>query len=345
MTNALVANWFDGQQGQARSVEVRVQDGHLHFGDQQLSLARVQWPERLRHGRRLMVLQGGGVLSFTDAAAFDAWADATGHRPGLIERWQLSWHLALMALALVTALFAAGWRWGLPWASDELVKHIPLSAEQSIGDEVMALVDKQWMRPSQLSEAEQQAWRDRFTRMLATARASGMDVPEQWQLHFRRTSSTLGPNAFALPGGQVCMTDELVELLKDEPDAVLTILAHEAGHVQHRHGLRTLVRVSVLGAAVAVWLGDYSSFLNGLPVLLAANGYRRDHEREADAFAREAARRGGVDPARIAVFFERTREKYGDSAESPLAISFSSHPADSERIAFFKAEGAPASKN
>jgi Zn-dependent protease with chaperone function len=342
---SLSAQWFDGQQGQARPVDVSLRDGHLHFADQRLPLSHLQWPERLRHGRRLMVLQGGGVLSFPDAAAFDAWADATGHRPGLVERWQLSWHLALMALALVTALFAAGWRWGLPWASDRLVERIPLRAEQRVGDQVMALVDKQWLRPSRLSEAEQQAWRTRFERMLASARTSGMDVPEHWQLHFRRSSATLGPNAFALPGGQMCVTDELIELLKDEPDAVLTILAHEAGHVQHRHGMRTAIRASVVAAAAAVWLGDYSSFLNGLPVLLATNGYRRDHEREADAFARDLARRGGVDPARMAVFFERIRKQVGDRAESPLAISFSSHPADSERIAFFKAEGPAAPKN
>lgn len=345
MTTTLVANWFDGQHGQARRVEVSLRDGLLHFGDRQLPLDRVQWPERLRHGRRLMVLQGGGVLSFADAAAFDAWADATGHRPGLIERWQLSWRLALMALVFVTALFGAGWRWGLPALSDELVQRIPLSAEQSIGEEFMAYVDRQWMRPSQLSEAEQQAWRERFARMLADARAAGMDVPGQWQLHFRRTTAVLGPNAFALVGGQMCVTDELIELLKDEPDAVLTILAHEAGHLQHRHGLRTAIRASVVSAAAAVWLGDFSSVLNGLPVLLATNGYRRDHEREADAFARDLARRGGVNPARMAVFFERIRATYGDQAESPLAIAFSSHPADDERIAFFKSEGLPAPKN
>jgi len=334
-STALSAHWFDGQQGLARPVEVSLQDGHLYFGDQRLPLERVHWPERLQHGRRLMVLQGGGVLSFPDAAAFDAWADATGHQPGLIERWQLSWQLALMALAFVAALFAAGWRWGLPALSDRLVERIPPSAEQQIGDQVMALVDKQWLRPSQLSVAEQQAWRKRFARMLDKARASGMAVPEDWQLHFRRTTAVMGPNAFALPGGQMCVTDELIELLKDEPDAVLTILAHEAGHVQHRHGMRTAIRASVAAAAAAVWLGDYSSFLNGLPVLLATNGYRRDHEREADAFAREVARRGGVDPARMAVFFERIRRQYGDRAESPLAISFSSHPADTERVKFF----------
>jgi Zn-dependent protease with chaperone function len=87
------------------------------------------------------------------------------------------------------------------------------------------------------------------------------------------------------------------------------------------------------------------SLLNGLPVLLATTACSRDHEREADAFACELARRGGVDPARIAVFFERIRKKCGHSAESPLAIAFSSHPGDGERMAFFKSEGAAASKN
>lgn len=342
---AIHADWFDGRQGEARPVEVSLHEGQLCFGEHRLPLDRVQWPERLRHGQRLMLLHGGGVLRFRDAAAFDAWADATGHQPGLVERWQLSWRLALMALALVSLLFATGWRWGLPWASDQLVARISPAAEQGMGDQFMALVDKQWVRPSQLGAAEQQAWRQRFARLLAAGREAGMDVPDQWQLHFRRASPALGPNAFALPGGQMCVTDELIELLKDEPDAVLTILAHEAGHVQHRHGLRTGVRAGVATAAAALWLGDYSSFLNGLPILLAVNGYRRDHEREADAFARDLARHGGVDSARIALFFARIREKYGDQAESPLAISFGSHPADSERIAFFKAEAPAAPKN
>lgn len=322
-----------------------MRNNQLQFGERQLPLAHVQWPERLRHGRRLMVLKGGGVLSFPDAEAFDAWADASGHRPGFIERWQLSWVPALVALTLITSLFAAGWRWGLPWASDRIVEHIPLTAERPVGDQFMAYVDKQLMRPSQLSDAEQQAWRERFGRMLTQARASGLDVPEHWQLHFRRTSKLLGPNAFAMLGGQMCVTDELIELLKDEPDAVLTILAHEAGHLQHRHALRNAARTGVVAAAAGLWLGDFSSFLNGLPILLASNGYRREFEHEADVFARDVARRGGVDPARIAIFFERIRETYGQQAESPLAIAFSSHPADSERIAFFKAEAPPTPKN
>lgn len=327
----------------ARTVQVSLENGALRFGEQLVPLGQVQWPERLRHGQRQILLRGAGVLSFADAAAFDAWADAYGQRPGRIERWQLSWQLALMALALVTVLLVSGWLWGLPWASDRLVQRVPIAAEQPIGEQVMALLDKQQLQPSQLSEAEQQVWRRRFELMLARARSTGLgELPEHWQLHFRRG---IGPNAFALPGGQMCVTDELIELLNDEPDAVLTVLAHETGHVVHRHGLRLGLRAGVVTAVAALWLGDFSTLLNGLPVVLATNAYSRDHEREADAFARELARRGGVEPARIALFFERLRKRYGDQAESPLAIAFSTHPVDSERIAFFKAEAPAAPKN
>jgi Zn-dependent protease with chaperone function len=342
----LAARWFDGQCGAAQPVDVTAQDGELRFGDRAVPLSQVQWPERTRHGQRQILLRDAGVLSFADAAAFDRWAAAVGHRPGLVEVWQLSWRLALMSLVLLTALIIGGWRWGPPWASDRLAARVPVAAEEPIGEQAMALIDRQWLRPSQLSEAEQQAWRQRLERLLAQARADGMtELPASWQLHFRRTTAALGPNAFALPGGQMCVTDELLELLKDEPDAVLTILAHELGHVQRRHGLRMGLRAGVMAAVAALWLGDYSSLLNGLPVVLATSAYSRDHEREADTFARELARRGGADPARIAVFFQRIREKYGDAAESPLAIAFSSHPGDAERIAFFKAEGPAAPKN
>lgn len=342
----LSAHWFDGRSGRAQPVEVSLQDGALRFGGQCLPLTQVQWPERTRHGQRQMLLRGAGLLRFSDAAAFDAWAAAVGHRPGLVESWQLSWRLALMSLLLLTLLIAGGWRWGLPWASDRLAAQVPLSAEQPVGEQAMALIDRQWLRPSRLSEAEQQVWLQRFEGLLVRARASGIEnLPTSWQLNFRRATAELGPNAFALPGAQMCVTDELLELLKDEPDAVLTILAHELGHVQHRHGLRMGLRAGVTAVVAALWLGDYSSLLNGLPVVLATSAYSRDYEREADSFARELARRGGVDPGRIAVFFERIRDKYGPGAETPLAIAFSSHPGDAERIAFFKAEGPTAPEN
>lgn len=42
------------------------------------------------------------------------------------------------------------------------------------------------------------------------------------------------PNAFALPGGVVCITDSLIELLENEAELV-GILGHEIGHIEKGH--------------------------------------------------------------------------------------------------------------
>ncbi|MFG6414252.1 M48 family metallopeptidase [Roseateles sp. DC23W] len=332
----LVGDWFDGISARARPVEVWLDGRTLHFGDQSAPLTALTWPERQRHGQRQILLPGGGLLSFGDAAAFDAWAQASGRADSLVVRWQQSWRLAVLSLVLLVAGLAAAYRWGLPWAVDHAVDALPPAAEQRLSEHLLASLDGDWLHPTQLSAAQQQAWRERWQRMLAQSRTAGAPaLPARYEIHFRAGSKALGPNAFALPGGDVVITDALLKLLNDEPDAVLTVLAHELGHVQHRHGLRMLLRAGAIGVVTSVILGDFSSLLAAAPALLATNAYSRDNERQADFYGRALARAGGVDTSRMAVFFERIAEKHAGVGEHPLAIAISTHPADAERVRFF----------
>jgi Zn-dependent protease with chaperone function len=332
----LAADWFDGRSARPRPVDVWLADGTLHYGEQRVPVAALTWPERQRHGQRQLLLPGGGLLSFADAAAFDAWAQASGRGDSVVVRWQQSWTLALLSLVLLVAGLAAGYRWGLPWAVDRAVDVLPLSAEQRLSEHLLASLDGDWLHPTRMEAAQQQAWRDRWQQMLDRARtAGGPPVPERYQIHFRRGARALGPNAFALPGGDVVITDELLELLKDEPDAVLTVLAHELGHVQHRHGVRMVLRAGAVGVVTSVVLGDFSSLLAAAPALLATNAYSRDNEREADHYGRALARAGGADTSRMAVFFERLAKKHATVEDHALAIAISTHPADAERVRFF----------
>ncbi|MCE4540445.1 M48 family metallopeptidase [Pelomonas sp. P7] len=331
------ARWFDGHQGRPTLVQVWIEGKELCFADQRLHLDELGWPDGFQWGQRQLQLPGRGALTFQQAEIFDAWALQAGRTPGWIDRWQRSAWLATASLMLSALLIAVGLTGGLPWAADWLVRRIPPSAEAPIGEQAMKLLDEQWLRPSELTEAEQAMWRRRFADMLHRAGAqAGAVVPAGLDLGFRRGGRMLGPNAFALPGGKLCVTDELIGLMRDEPDAVLTILAHEVGHVQGRHGLRLAARAAAVTAVAAVWLGDYSSFINGLPALLFTASYSRDHEREADDYARRLTLAAGVDAGRIALFFKRVRDTYGAQDESPLAIAFSSHPADSERVRHFQ---------
>jgi predicted Zn-dependent protease len=96
-----------------------------------------------------------------------------------------------------------------------------------------------------------------------------------------------------------------------------------------------VLRAGAIGVVTSVMLGDFSSLLAAAPALLATNAYSRDNERQADAYGRALARAGGVDTARMAVFFERLAKKHASVGEQPLAIAFSTHPADAERVRFF----------
>lgn len=332
----LAADWFDGHSARARPVEVWVDGGTLHFGEHGAPLRSVTWPERQRHGQRQILLAGGGLLSFADAAAFDDWARASGRGDSAVVQWQQSWRLALLSLVLLVAGLAAAWRWGLPWAVDTAVDALPRSAERAIGEHVLNGLDGDWLKPSQLGAARQQAWRERWAAAVGQARTSGvLTVPERFEIHFRDGGKALGPNAFALPGGDIVITDALLELLADEPDAVMTVLGHELGHVQHRHGLRLMLRAGAISIVASVIVGDFSTLLAAAPAVLASNAYSRDNEREADAYARALARAGGVDPSRMAVFFERIAKQHAGVDDNAMAIAISSHPADAERVKFF----------
>lgn len=333
----LVADWFDGRSARPTAVEVWIDGGRLHFGERSAPLADLTWPERQRHGQRQILLRGEGLLSFGDAAAFDAWAAASGRGDSLVVRWQQSWRLAGLSLVLIVAVLAAGYRWGLPWAVDATVAVMPASAERALGEQVLRGMDADWLKPSRLSPTRQRDWRERWAAALARARTGGGPaVPEHFEIHFRDGGKALGPNAFALPGGDIVITDALLELLDDEPDAVTTVLAHEIGHVRHRHGLRLVLRAGAVSVVASVIVGDFSALLAAAPAVLASNAYSRDNEREADRYGRALARAGGADTSRMAVFFERLAKRREASVDdSPVAIAFSSHPADDERVRFF----------
>lgn len=335
----LAADWFDGRSARARPVEVWLDGVTLHFGDQSVPLHSLTWPERQRHGQRQVLLPGGGLLSFADADAFDAWAQASGRRDSAVVQWQQSWRLAALSLVLLVAGLWAAYRWGLPWAVDRAVDVLPRAAEHRLGEHLLSGLDGEWLKPSRLGAGQQQAWRQRWATAVSRSRANGGPAgPERFQVHFRDGGKALGPNAFALPGGDIVITDQLLELLADEPDAVLTVLAHELGHVEHRHGLRLMLRAGAIGVVASVVVGDFSTLLAAAPALLASNAYSRDNEREADLYARTLARAGGVDASRMAIFFERVAKKRDAVVESnPIAIAISSHPADEERVRFFSA--------
>jgi predicted Zn-dependent protease len=342
----IAATWFDGRQARGQPVQVWLDGAVLHLQDElghahTLAAAGVQWPERTRHGQRLAHLPGGGSLAFADAPAFDRWRRAHGHRESWVVRAQQRWQATLAAVAALVLVATAGYVWGLPFAAARVVAALPPAAEAGIGDAALAQLRGSLLQPTQTPPAVQQAWREQLDAALAVAYAPADRA--HYTLHFA-AGGRLGPNALALPGGHIVVTDELLALLAGADDAVLGVLAHEHGHVRRRHGLQALVRFTLLSAATTVALGDFSAVLAGVPALLGHLGYSRDAEREADVDAAHVLHASGRDPAAMTVLFERLAASParggtsddGTETARGMPIAFASHPADAERVRFFR---------
>ena len=100
-------------------------------------------------------------------------------------------------------------------------------------------------------------------------------------------SNILGPNALALPGGPIIITDDLVELLKDD-DLILSVIAHELAHIKERHSLQQIVEIAGLSSIAWMIFGLDESILEEI-VFIGINIWglkkSRDLEKDADLMA------------------------------------------------------------
>ncbi len=109
-------------------------------------------------------------------------------------------------------------------------------------------------------------------------------------------------NAFALPGGYIYITRELMAYLNSEAE-LAAVLGHEIGHVTARHSVRqaSAAQMAGIGATVAaIFLPQLrtqagSQVVNILGSALLS-GYGRKHELEADRLGAEYLARAGYDP-------------------------------------------------
>lgn len=351
MSGTLETDYFDGRSARPQRARVSADGGALRIqfadGERRVALAEVQWSERQRHGPRIAhfaARSGGGSLHSDDAAAWDAFVAALPGRPkggSWVVRVQQSWRATLTAVALLLLLGVAGYRWGVPLAARGVLAATPPAADAAVGRLALQGVEGRWLQPTKVAAADRERLASAFARMVEAAYP---DPPSRPGYELRFHASRIGPNAFALPGGTIVVTDELLTLMAGRDEAVLGVLAHELGHVRQRHGMRMLVQVSLIGAATGVALGDFSTVLAGVPALLGQMAYSRDAEREADAESVHLMKAAGVSPAAMVEFFERARA-WRDSpqgrrlgADLDFGIAFSSHPADAERIAYFRNE-------
>ena len=148
-------------------------------------------------------------------------------------------------------------------------------------------------------------------------------------------------NAFALPGGKICITRGLLGRLESE-DGLAAVLGHEVGHVTARHAVAAYNR-QLLATALLIGGGIYMEAkdvehreLIALGAVIGAQlvlaHYSREQERQSDELGLDYAVKAGYSPRGM---IETQRVLLELQKRQPNAVEklFASHPMSAERLA------------
>jgi len=330
----IAASFYDGRTALRQATELFAIGDEIvargPFGERRARRAEVEISEQMGGAPRIVRFADGAMLEVADLEAFAGWLKEAGFTESPVVRLQKHRHWALGALAGTILLVAAIYIWGLPALTKVLAPRIPEAVVHSLSQQTLAFLDEKVLAPSHLSEARRAELSEYASKILA----AGTEQP-RYRLHFR--SSSMGPNAFALPNGDVVIFDQLVELAENN-DEVAGVIAHELGHVAYRHGMRQLIQSSVVSFVVGIYLGDISSIAASLGALALQSNYSRDFEREADAYAARTMLAAGRGTEPLAMMLERMEKAHAAKAGGgPGWGGLSSHPETAERIARLRA--------
>lgn len=311
-------------------VSVRVRDRR-----RSAHLSRVRVSQRIGTVARSIYFPDGGKFETLDNDAVDTGLthlDAE-RQARLLHLLESRWRHVALALLIVAATVWWAVQSGIPLLAEQVACALPASVSRSMGAGVLEVLDRGVFGASRLDEPTRDRIRARFREI-----TRGVESREDFDLLFRRGAG-VGANAFALPSGVIVLTDELVALAEND-DELVTVLAHEVGHVVHRHGLRRALQDSTVALLIVSITGDtaaLSTAAASLPTLLVEAKYSRAFEREADRYALDYLLAHDLAPVHFANLVARLEAQPGGHRTLPNFLS--THPSTAERAAMFGSRG------
>jgi Zn-dependent protease with chaperone function len=308
------AHYFDGRSARLHVVDLTTGDGAIHLrGESTRSYpaAAARLAEPFEHAPAVLYFADGSHAELQDPAMRPLLEEALGYRKPWVVRWQEHTAAALLALVLLVMLIAAGWHWGIPAAAERLSTQVPPSADQALGRNALALLQRQGiLQPSRLSDDRIAA----LAGILQRVQPAHPRIPLRLRVH---AAPQLGPNALAFPDGTIVLTDEMVRVVMGKQNdfdthaaaALAGVLAHEVAHIEQRHSVRTITRSSLTAALSATLFGDFSAVAAGLPAVLSNMEYSRDMELSADDYAAQALRARAISLEPLADLFDQLDEQ------------------------------------
>jgi len=148
------------------------------------------------------------------------------------------------------------------------------------------------------------------------------------------------PNAFSVPGGDVYVTDSMMQFVQNKEE-LAGVLCHETAHAIHHdvmNNMRKDQNLSLLATGLSILLGGgRNPYVNqgiGLIANLQALTFSRDVEHNADHTGAYLCAQGGINPYGMVWLFDKFEQN--PNGAPPEALS--DHPRDDHRISDLESE-------
>lgn len=339
------AHYGDGRSARRHPVTIfRARNGLQVVGahiDARYGFDAIRLTEPFAHAPSLVWFNDGAHCE-VEGAHYPALAAMLEQPPSRVVRWQRQWRIALGSIGILAAVTAAGYLWGVPLAAEAITALLPRSADVQIGAATRnALAAQGLTHPSSLTPAQRadilQAW--------ASVQPAHPRMPLSLQID--AMSPRFGPNAIALPDGTVILNDAMARKIlagaarfdANGSAALAGVLAHEIGHVEGRHSMRSVVRGSLTAALSGFLFGDFSAVAAGAPVALLGARHSRAMEAQADFYAMATLQARHLPLTPLADLFQTMEKTDGgkDKGWFGTAVSYlSSHPLSKDRAALLR---------
>ncbi len=146
-------------------------------------------------------------------------------------------------------------------------------------------------------------------------------------------------NAFAMPGGNIVIYDEMIKKM-DAPSQLVALIGHEVSHINKRHSLKSMSRSLANYLFLSVIIGDISAistiFVDNFN-MIGQMSYSRSLEEEADLEGLKIMDFNKIDQDGMVRLMEILKLE-SEKAENTVPKFLSSHPLTEERINYIKKE-------
>ena len=169
------------------------------------------------------------------------------------------------------------------------------------------------------------------------AQSDAAKTPYKYDFHLLNDDQTV--NAFALPGGQIFITEALLKRFKTEGQ-LAGVLAHEIAHVVARHSAEQMAKQKLTqgltgAAAIAAYDPDNPASRNSAQVAamignLVGMKFGRNDELESDKYGVRFMSQAGYDPRAMLQVMQILAASSGEKKQSEF---LSTHPNPENRLA------------